>query len=260
MVLFHKSRLPNTLHILQRLLPIFTLGYGDKEIYWIAATIANEPFSFEPYLAGTYGDCGEVKDLSLCTLLICDNTCFWFIKTDTRDPSCPNTHQPILLPSSIHHPKILHFDPIPLPYRDNIEPYFLNCQYLTEGIEFVGKNKQEVVSKPVPVTSQTSLFDMGEIVEGIEQTTFWTTLTQCVRLCEYTLWYLIDWCGCPIIHYPQVTNACISPTTRIFLYHRRKRCEISRPLWRLQTNGMQCSTSAYQWRNHQVSGTVVCSV
>ena len=70
MVLFHKSRLPNTLHILQRLLPIFTLGYGDKEIYWIAATIANEPFSFEPYLAGTYGDCGEVEDRFLQTLII----------------------------------------------------------------------------------------------------------------------------------------------------------------------------------------------
>ena len=38
----------------------YHLGYGDKEIYWIAATIANLSFSFEPYLAGIYGDCGAL--------------------------------------------------------------------------------------------------------------------------------------------------------------------------------------------------------
>jgi hypothetical protein len=41
-----------------RLIPDFRIGYGDKEIYWLAATIAREPFSFEPFLCGTYGDCG----------------------------------------------------------------------------------------------------------------------------------------------------------------------------------------------------------
>ena len=34
------------------------MGYGDKEMYWFAATIAREPFSFEPFLCATYGDCG----------------------------------------------------------------------------------------------------------------------------------------------------------------------------------------------------------
>jgi len=115
-VLVHKKKLPRTLKVLQRLLPTFNLGYGDKEIYWIAATIAGEPFSFEPYLAGTYGDCGE----------------------------------------------ILHFDPVTMPYGADAEPYFLNCQYLTEGDAFVGKNRQDKVSKPVPATPATSLFDMGQ--------------------------------------------------------------------------------------------------
>lgn len=115
-VLINKRKLPNTLKVLQRLLPTFNLGYGDKEIYWIAATIAGEPFSFEPYLAGTYGDCGE----------------------------------------------ILHFDPVATPYSADAEPYFLNCQYLTEGDAYVGKNRQDRVSKPVPATPATALFDMGQ--------------------------------------------------------------------------------------------------
>ena len=89
-------------------------GYGDKEIYWIAATIAQEDFSFEPYLAGSYGDCGE----------------------------------------------ILHFDP--LSSSIDAEPYFLNCQFLSEGVDHVGKNMQEVISKPVLVTPHTLIFNMGE--------------------------------------------------------------------------------------------------
>jgi hypothetical protein len=38
----------------------FSIGYGDKEMYWIAATIANEPFQFEPHLSGALGDCGAI--------------------------------------------------------------------------------------------------------------------------------------------------------------------------------------------------------
>jgi len=47
-----------TLKVLTRLLPLFAVGYGDKEIYWLSATIAKEPFTFEPFLCSTYGDCG----------------------------------------------------------------------------------------------------------------------------------------------------------------------------------------------------------
>ena len=59
-VLIDRTRLPRTMAVLRRLLPSFRLGYGDKEIYWIAATIAGEAFAFEPHLSGVYGDCGEV--------------------------------------------------------------------------------------------------------------------------------------------------------------------------------------------------------
>jgi hypothetical protein len=58
LIVFDKARHPMTLHYLAQLLPGFALGYGDKEIYWIANTMADEPFSFEPFLVATYGDCG----------------------------------------------------------------------------------------------------------------------------------------------------------------------------------------------------------
>jgi hypothetical protein len=38
----------------------FTVGYGDKELFWVAATEAGEPFSFEPFASGQYGDCHGV--------------------------------------------------------------------------------------------------------------------------------------------------------------------------------------------------------
>ncbi len=57
-VLLDKSSHPQTLKMLMKLLPTFDLGWGDKEIYWVAATIADEPFSFEPFAAASYADCG----------------------------------------------------------------------------------------------------------------------------------------------------------------------------------------------------------
>ena len=57
-ILMDSRRHAKTLRVMQRILPSFAMGWGDKEIYWIAATIAQEPFSFEPYFAGFYGDCG----------------------------------------------------------------------------------------------------------------------------------------------------------------------------------------------------------
>ena len=95
------------------------IGYGDKEIYWIAATIAKENFVFEPHLAGSYGDCGE----------------------------------------------ILHFDPSSSSSSSSLDsalPYFINCQYLAEGLDYIGKNIQNMISKPVRVTIETEMFDMGE--------------------------------------------------------------------------------------------------
>eukprot|EP01041_Mallomonas_annulata_P002635 gene2635-5171_t len=59
-VVFDKSRHKKTLSIIKHLLSNFSIGYGDKEIYWIAATLAQEPFSFEPFLFAIYGDCGAL--------------------------------------------------------------------------------------------------------------------------------------------------------------------------------------------------------
>lgn len=53
-----RLRHPRMLEVLIELIPSFGIGYGDKEIYWLAATIAEEPFSFEPFLCGLYGNCG----------------------------------------------------------------------------------------------------------------------------------------------------------------------------------------------------------
>jgi hypothetical protein len=59
-VLFDKSRHEKTITVLTELLPSFDLGYGDKEIFWIATTIAGESYTFSPFLAGQYGDCHGV--------------------------------------------------------------------------------------------------------------------------------------------------------------------------------------------------------
>jgi len=59
-VIIHKGKLPKTINLIRSWLPDFRLGYGDKELYWLAATVAREPHAWEPYLAGAYGDCGEI--------------------------------------------------------------------------------------------------------------------------------------------------------------------------------------------------------
>ena len=41
-------------------------------------------------------------------------------------------------------------------------PYFLNCQFIAEGIDYVGKNIQDVISKPIRASVSTEMFDMGE--------------------------------------------------------------------------------------------------
>jgi hypothetical protein len=83
----------------------------QKEIYWIAATIAGDPFSFEPYFAGTYGDCGEV----------------------------------------------LHFDP---DVRG--DPFFINGQFISEGVRFEGMGLQAVMSRPVAALPDMPLPEMGD--------------------------------------------------------------------------------------------------
>eukprot|EP01041_Mallomonas_annulata_P009433 gene9433-19595_t len=59
-LLLDRSSHKGMLDVLGELLPSFSLGYGDKEMYWIAATAAQENFSWEPYVFGMYGDCGAL--------------------------------------------------------------------------------------------------------------------------------------------------------------------------------------------------------
>jgi hypothetical protein len=59
-VLFNKASHPLTLMIMKHFLGSFDSGYGDKEMYWLSATAAREPFAFEPHVAGSLGDCGAL--------------------------------------------------------------------------------------------------------------------------------------------------------------------------------------------------------
>jgi hypothetical protein len=60
-VLVDKARHPRMLSVLHRYLhENFIMGYGDKELFWVAATVAREAFSFEPFASGQYGDCHGV--------------------------------------------------------------------------------------------------------------------------------------------------------------------------------------------------------
>ena len=56
-VLIDRARNAAMLGVLRELLPSFDIGYGDKEIFWVAATLAGANFVFEPFLAAQYADC-----------------------------------------------------------------------------------------------------------------------------------------------------------------------------------------------------------
>jgi hypothetical protein len=56
-LLIDRSRQGKMLAVMAELLPTFAVGYGDKEIFWVSATIARANFTFEPFLAAQYADC-----------------------------------------------------------------------------------------------------------------------------------------------------------------------------------------------------------
>jgi hypothetical protein len=57
LLIVNKSKHPKLLIALRRIIFETRLGYGDKELFWLAATVSKENFVFEPFLAGQYGDC-----------------------------------------------------------------------------------------------------------------------------------------------------------------------------------------------------------
>ena len=95
---------------------------SDKELYWIAATITGEPFAFEPYLAGIFGDCGEVMH---------------FDPREVPKAAAPDSNSP--LPA----------------------PFFINGQFLSEGVEFEGKGLQKRMSVPKLATADARLTGLG---------------------------------------------------------------------------------------------------
>jgi len=122
-VLLDKQRNHRTVTELRRLIPTFNLGYGDKEIYWVAAVIAGDTHAWEPFLQGLYGDCGEILHFN-------------------PDVSLPTA---MLVKSSNLNRK---FDPL---------PYFMNGQFVVEGVTAVGNGIKPVYTKPVTAEIDTKL-------------------------------------------------------------------------------------------------------
>ena len=57
LVIIDKRSHGRMLSILKELVTLPNLGYGDKELFWIAAFISGESYVFEPFFAAQYGDC-----------------------------------------------------------------------------------------------------------------------------------------------------------------------------------------------------------
>lgn len=120
-VILDKQRNHRTVAELRRLVSTFNLGYGDKEVYWIAAIIAGDSHAWEPYLQGAYGNCGP----------------------------------------------ILHFNPdVDLKSKSggsdadresHIVPYFVNGQFLVEGVHRVGEGVEQQYTRPIRAKIDTLL-------------------------------------------------------------------------------------------------------
>ena len=127
-VLLDSSRLPRTVRAIREIVPTFSIGYGDKEIYWIAATLANEKFSLEPYLEGVYGDCGVV---------------FHF------DPSTATR-------------ETLKTENIPSTLKLADMPLFLNGQYAAEKVLYLGSMMETNMTLPRLASPHRDIILMGE--------------------------------------------------------------------------------------------------
>jgi len=124
-VILDKQRNHRTVAELRRLIPTFNLGYGDKEIYWIAAVIAGDSHAWEPFLQGLYGDCGEILHFNPYVTLP------MAILVKSSDPT-------------------RKFDPL---------PYFMNGQFLVEGVSAIGNGIKQDYTKPVSADIKAKLRD-----------------------------------------------------------------------------------------------------
>jgi len=122
-VIFDRLRMNKTVSFMREHIPSFSLGYGEKELFWIAATIVEEPFTMEPFLVGFYGDCGEMMHFNPFNAM--------------SNSFGGNTLESA---SSV---------------------YYINGQYLVEGVSHAGGGLQDDLSVPVRATESTRLFEMG---------------------------------------------------------------------------------------------------
>ena len=134
-VLLDASKMRRTARVLREILPTFKLGYGDKEIYWLAATIANESFSLEPYLQGMYGDCGHILHFDPTGVTASD-----ILGSGMRPATTPSSPPP----------------------RD-VEPFFLNGQYVAEGVSHLGAMMDTQITRPQLASIDQKIRFMGQL-------------------------------------------------------------------------------------------------
>ena len=157
-ILIDKVRHSGMLAQIVQMLPTFSLGYGDKEIYWIAATVAKEEFAWEPHLAGIYGDCGAIihfdpritTDVSRVSLTGSDKAATTTIKTTT----VPYQDNPTVPASIVNITNIVSASSI-------ANPFFMNAEYLLECFNDVGQGMEDRMTIPIHVTNETKIFNLG---------------------------------------------------------------------------------------------------
>jgi hypothetical protein len=138
-VLVNKQRHPVLLSTLLGFLQNgVAIGYGDKELFWIAATVANEPFAFEPYVGGQYRDCHGV-----------------LVHFD-----------PSVLPGSGVTPAPFYMNGEFLVERKS-EPV-INGQL--KELNYIGEYLQNVISKPIAASADVSFVDYRSWAHDLDST------------------------------------------------------------------------------------------
>ena len=153
-VMIDKHRNHRTITEISRLIPTFNLGYGDKEIYWIAASIAGDEHAWEPYLQGLYGDCGEILHFN------------------------PNVELSTATTTKIH------------THTQASVPYFVNGQFLVEGVHVIGEGVKTEHTKPILAEIDTllkgcSCESMGGCIQAMDSIKHYVELQQAFML-EHT--------------------------------------------------------------------------
>jgi hypothetical protein len=116
--------------MLSKILSYFNIGYGDKVTYWIATTLAQEDFRFEPYLAGAIRPTYFIG--------------FCHIRNDMigQYGNCGGV--------------LMHYDPLHTDYKnpDDVKPFFINAEQIVENLATIGKYVQQVMTAAVLIAGK----------------------------------------------------------------------------------------------------------